>query len=318
MTRAFSSRGPGGRWSLMLLVAIGLLLYLSLSRTVMSAVGSPDRPMMRMVTDGVGRQVEVPDSPRRIITLTPSLAEMTYSIGAGDAIVGVTDNTDYPDAARTKPRVGGIVDPSIERIVSLHPDLVLATLESNHPTTIDAVQRLGIPVFAIRPQGLEGILQGIEQVGSALNRVAQAHAEVGRLRARQEAVGRRVAGLPKPRAFVLIWPDPVMTVGHHAFITEAIEAAGAVCVTRDLLQEWPRLSLEEVVRLAPDTLVLIANGHPTLQTETMKSRPGWDRVPAVVAGRFVEVDARLQHSSPAVFDAVEQLAALFHPEVFQK
>jgi iron complex transport system substrate-binding protein len=89
-------------------------------------------------------------------------------------------------------------------------------------------------------------------------------------------------------------------------------------VTRDVPQAWPRLSLEEVVRLAPEALVLIENGHPTLPTSELKSRPGWNRVPAVIRSRFVEVDARLQHSSPLVFDAIEQLAHLFHPEAFAK
>jgi iron complex transport system substrate-binding protein len=270
------------------------------------------------VTDAVGRHVELPERPRRVVALTPSLAEIVYSIGAGGDIVGVTDHTDYPSDARAKPSVGGMVDPSVERIVALRPDLVLATLESNRTTTIDALQRLGIPVFVIRPEGLDGILHGVEQVGLALNRIPDARAAVERLRARRQDVARRVRGLPRPRVFVLIWPDPVVTVGRHAFITEAIEAAGASCVTSDIAQPWPRLSLEEVVRLAPDTIVLIANGHPTLAVDELKTRPGWDRVPAVIASRFIEIDARLEHSSPVVFDALEELARRLHPEAFQQ
>lgn len=273
---------------------------------------------VRVVTDGAGRRVELPDRPLRVVALTPSLTEMVYSLGAGDAIAGVVDHTDYPSEARAKPSVGGMVDPSIERIVALRPDLVLATLESNRSTTIDALQHVGIPVFVIRPEGLEGILQAVEQIGLALNRLKDAQATVAQLRARRQDVARRVTALPKPRVFVLIWPDPVATVGRHSFIAEAIEAAGAICVTSDLPQQWPRLSLEEVVRLAPDTLVLIANGHPTLSIDELKTRPGWQRVPAVMANHFIEIDARLEHSSPVVFDAIENLARMLHPEVFGK
>ncbi|HEX3644655.1 MAG TPA: cobalamin-binding protein [Vicinamibacterales bacterium] len=273
---------------------------------------------VRGVTDGVGRHLEVPDTPRRIVTLTPSLAEIVYGIGAGDAIAGVTDHTDYPAEARAKPSVGGMVDPSVERIVALRPDLVLATLESNRQTTIDGLQRLGIPVFVIRPEGLDGILQAVEQIGLALNRLSDARTAVDRLRVRRQELASRVAGLTRPRVFVLIWPDPVVTVGHHAFITEAIEAAGAECVTSNLPQPWPRVSLEEVVRLAPDTIVLIANGHPTLSLDELARRPGWNRVPAAIAHRFVEIDARLEHSSPVVFDALEALARALHPEAFHK
>jgi iron complex transport system substrate-binding protein len=211
-----------------------------------------------------------------------------------------------------------MVDPSIERIVALHPDVVFAESKANRGSTIDALQRLGIPVFVIRAEGLDGILQAVQQVGTALNRTLVARALVDRLRARRAEVARRVRGLPKPRVFVLIWPDPVVTVGQHAFITEAVEAAGAICVTSNIPQLWPRLSLEEVVRLAPDTLVLIKGGHRTLAIDEMKTRPGWDRVPAVVADRFVEIDARFEHSSPVVFDALEELARMLHPQAFQK
>jgi iron complex transport system substrate-binding protein len=294
-------------------LALGLVAAMCLI-----AGASAGEAAVRSVSDGVGRRVELPDTPRRIVTLTPSLAEIVYGIGAGDAIAAVTDHTDYPSAARAKPSVGGMVDPSVERIVALRPDLVLATLESNRQTTIDGLQRLGIPVFVIRPEGLDGILQAVEQVGLALNRISDARAAVERLRVRRQDVADRVAGLAKPRVFVLIWPDPVVTVGRHAFITEAIEAAGAECVTSNLPQPWPRLSLEEVVRLAPDTIVLIANGHPTLSLDELNTRPGWNRVPAVIAHRFVEIDARLEHSSPAVFDALEELARVLHPEAFHK
>jgi iron complex transport system substrate-binding protein len=279
-----------------------------------SVIGAP----IRTVTDGVGRRVELPDTPHRVVTLTPSLAEMIYSLDTGGDLVGVTDYTDYPPEAHAKPSVGGMVDPSIERIVALHPDIVFAESKANRASTIDAVQHLGIPVFVVRAEGLDGIVQAVQQVGTALNRTPVARALAGRLRVRREEIARRVSGLPKPRVFVLIWPDPVVTVGQHAFITEAVEAAGAVCVTSHVPQAWPRLSLEEVVRLAPDTLVLIKGGHRTLPIDEIKTRPGWNRVPAVVANRFVEVDARFEHSSPVVFDALEELARLLHPQAFQK
>jgi iron complex transport system substrate-binding protein len=288
--------------------AIGTLIFIG------SAFATPTRS----VTDGLGRRVELSDRPHRVVTLTPSLTEMMYSLDASADLVGITDYTDYPPEARTKPSVGGMVDPSVERIVALHPDLVLAEFNTNRASTIDALQRLGIPVFVIRAEGLDGILHAVEQVGTAVNRTSVTRTLVDRLRARREEVARRVRGLLKPRVFVLIWPDPVVTVGQHAFITEAVEAAGAICVTSNIPQMWPRLSLEEVIRLAPDTLLLIKGGHRTLAIDDMKTRPGWDRVPAVVANRFVEVDARFEHSSPVVFDALEELARLLHPQAFQK
>jgi iron complex transport system substrate-binding protein len=287
----------------------------SLAVAATLALASP-ATAMRDVVDGTGRHVQVPDRPHRVIALTPSLAETIYSLGGGVDIVGVTDHTDYPAEARHHPSVGGIVDPSIERIVALSPDLVIATLEANRTDTIDALERLRIPVFVVNPEGLSGVLQAIRQIGGALNRTPETERLIGRLEARLGEVARRLIGRPKPRVFVLIWPDPVVTVGRHAFITEVVEAAGATCVTSDLSQPWPRLSLEEVVRRAPDTLLLIKGGHPTMGVADFASRPGWDQVPAVRANRFVEIDARLEHSSPLVFDALEDLARALHPDAF--
>jgi len=270
------------------------------------------------MTDGAGRRVRLPDRPHRVVALTPSLAETVYSLGGGADVVGVTNHTDYPPEARRHPSIGGMVDPSIERIVALNPDLVIATLEANRTDTIDALEHLHIPVFVVSPEGLAGILQAIRQIGDALNRTAEARDLIARLEARRADVARRLTGRLKPRVFVLIWPDPVLTVGQHAFITEVVEAAGATCVTSDLPQPWPRMSIEEVVRRAPDTLLLIKGGHPTLSVAEFARRPGWDQVPAVRANRFVEIDARLEHSSPLVFDALEDLARALHPDAFQK
>src|SRR6202163_3650026 len=108
----------------------------------------------RELVDATGRHVRVPSTPHRVVALAPSITETIYSIGAGDEVVGVTDFTDWPAEAHTRPSVGGIVSPSVETLVSLRPDLVIATREVNHKETIDELDRLGIPVFVVDPQGL--------------------------------------------------------------------------------------------------------------------------------------------------------------------
>jgi iron complex transport system substrate-binding protein len=299
-------------------LSLAMAATLTLTGTSTSTAASSrasSAPVMRDVVDGTGRHVQVPDRPHRVIALTPSLAETIYSLGGGGDLVGVTDHSDYPPEARDHPSVGGIVDPSIERIVALSPDLVIASLESNRKDTVDALERLRIPVFVVNPEGLSGVLLATRQIGGALHRTPEATELIDRLESRRASVARRLIGRSKPRVFVLIWPDPVVTVGRHAFITEVVEAAGGNCVTSDLSQPWPRLSLEEVVRRAPDTLLLIKGGHPTLAVSDFASRPGWDQVPAVRANRFVEIDARLEHSSPLVFDALEDMARALHPDV---
>ena len=147
----------------------------------------------RSVTDELGRVVVVPDQPHRLICLMPSVADDVYALGAGTDVVAVTDDTKYPAEARTKPSVGSIVSPSMETIVSLHPDLVLESGELSRPETVETLQRMGIAVFVNAPHGVEGIYRSITSLGRALNREESARALVHSLRRREAAVRHQVA-----------------------------------------------------------------------------------------------------------------------------
>jgi iron complex transport system substrate-binding protein len=271
----------------------------------------------RDVVDALGRHVLAPVVPRRIVTLAPSIAETVYSLGAWSGVVGVSDFTDRPPDARDRPAVGGIVNPSIEKVLALQPDLVIATRESNRQETIAELDRLGLPVFVINPHGLEGILESVLQIGRALGRPHEAEQVVERLRARRDKVVARVRGLPRPRVLLVIWPDPVTTIGQHAFITEVLTAVGGQSVTADLTPEWPTISLEEVLQRDPDLLLLPAKGHQPITLDDLARRPGWDRVRAVRDRRVIYYDDSLYHSSPFAFDALERLATQLHPEAIR-
>ena len=269
------------------------------------------------VIDGVGRHVRVPVAPRRVVALAPSVTETIYSIGAGASVVGVTDFTDWPAEATKLPSVGGLLNPSIEQLVALRPDLVIATRDANRRETIDELDRLGIPAFVVSPQGLDGVIEAVRQIGRVLNRAVDADRLADGLRSRREAVIARVRGLPQPRVLLVIWPDPVMTIGRHAFITDVLGAAGARSVSDDLLEDWPRISLEEVIRRNPDLILLPTRGHQPISVADLQHRPGWDRVEAVRQSRVMYYDERLDHSSPLVFDVLEEMAKKFHPQAFR-
>lgn len=271
----------------------------------------------RRVTDELGRTVVVPDEPHRILCLTPGLTETVYELGAGPRIAGVTDYTSFPPEARSKPSVGGLVDPSMEKIVALQPDLVLFAAHLNLPETMQQIGDMGIPVFAVDPQGFEGVLKMVESVGDAINRSEQARSLVKRLSDKRDDVTHRVQGLPRPKAFVVIWYDPVVTAGSKAFITDAIAAAGGDSVTADIPQAWPQISMEEVIRRAPDILLLIKEMHGGITLDVLKAHAGWDRLGAVRNARVIYVDERLELPSPSVFDALRELAEALHPEAFR-
>jgi iron complex transport system substrate-binding protein len=265
----------------------------------------------RTLQDEQGRTVEVPDHPHRVVCLIPSVVDIVYSLGAGADVVAISDFTKYPKEALQKPSIGLPLNPSIETIIALHPDLVLGSGDLNTLEFAGHLQRLGIPVFMVDPHGIDGIYASILSLGKALNRENGANALVAQLRTRVDAVKARVAGKPRLRVFMAIWYDPVMTIGKRAFISELIEAAGGRSVTDDIAQEWPEVSLETIVSRQPDALLLERGSKITV--EELKKRPGWEHLTAVQQGRIYYVDDRIEFPSPVAFDALEDLAKQFHP-----
>lgn len=265
----------------------------------------------RTVTDELGRAVDVPDHPHRLVCLMPNVVDDVYALGAGADVIAVTDYTKYPTEARTKPSVGLPLTPSMETILSMHPDLVLGSADLSSTEILRQLEHLGIAVFMIAPHGVEGIYQSISSLGRALNREDSARELVGRLREREAAVRRRVSGKPVVSILMPVWYDPIVTIGKHAFVTDLIDIAGGHSVTSDIEQEWPEVSLEAVLARAPEALLLIRGSKMSM--EQIQGRPGWANMPAVKNNRVYYVDDRIDFPSPVAFDALEELAKQFHP-----
>ena len=265
----------------------------------------------RTVTDELGRTVIVPDHPHRLVCLIPSVVDDVYALGAGADVLAVSDYTKYPAAAKTKPRIGLPLSPSLETIVSLHPDLVLGSADSNHIQIVNQLQQYGIPVFMVDPHGIAGIYKSIQSLGLVLNRGSSANDLIARLHSRENAVRARALGKPVVRVFMPIWYDPVITIGKHSFITELIAVAGGKSVTDDISQEWPQVSLEAVIARAPEAILLVKGSKMSLKD--LSTRPGWSNLAAIKRGRIDYVDDRIDFPSPVAFDAMEELAKQFHP-----
>jgi iron complex transport system substrate-binding protein len=204
----------------------------------------------------------------------------------------------------------------MERIVSLQPDLIFLAAHLNRQETISHLEDLKVPAFVVDPQGLDGVLKMIQSVGNAINRDGEAQSLVKRLTEKRAVVTRSVNGLARPKVFVVIWYDPVLTAGKQAFITDVISAAGADSVTANIPQPWPQISMEDVLKRAPDFLLLIKELHGGITLDLLKSRPGWDRLEAVRNAHVITVDEKLEMPSPLVFDALEELAKMLHPAAF--
>jgi len=265
----------------------------------------------RTLTDEMGRKVVVPDHPHRVICLMPNVTDTVFALGAGDDVVAISDYTEFPAAALKKPSVGDLINPSIETILSMRPDLVIGVQPTGPMEVTNQLERVGIPVFLISPHGLAGIFHSVETIGTALNRTPEADALVHSLQQRVDAVRARTKDQPTPRVFMPIWYDPITTIGKNAFITEIIEAAGGRSVTDDLPMEWPVINMEVLLERAPDALLLVRGGKTTFQV--LQDRPGWSSMAAIKARRAYYVDRRINFASPVAIDALEDLAKQFHP-----
>ena len=265
----------------------------------------------RTLTDELGRTVAVPDHPHKLVCLAPSVVDDVYSLGAGNDVIAVSEYTTYPAEAAKKPIIGAPLNPSLEKIIALHPDLVLGSGDMNHLPAIDQLERYGIPVFMVNPHGIAGIYKSIASLGHALNRESDAAHLLGDLQSREQSVRVRVLDKPAVRLFMPVWYDPIVTVGRHAFITELIEVAGGNSITSDIAQEWPQVSLEAIVARHPDALLLIKGSKVSLAE--LSGRPGWQGLSAVREGRVFFVDKRIELPSPAAIYAMEELAKQLHP-----
>jgi iron complex transport system substrate-binding protein len=268
------------------------------------------------VTDQTGRRVLVDTPVRRIVSLVPSVSEILFALGAEDRLAGVTDFCDYPAAARRKPSVGGMLAPSLETLVTLKPDLVVATTSGNREETFQQIERLGIPVYLVDPATVADVLDLITRLGALTGHEAAASRLAASLDARTKAIVARVAGRPRPRVLYVLWPDPLIVPGRGALVSELIALAGGESVTADAPFPYPRYSLEAAIARAPEVIVLASHG-PRQGPMAREKWVGFAALPAIKAGRLYTVDGSLLHRyGPRVVDALERLARLIHPEAF--
>jgi iron complex transport system substrate-binding protein len=261
----------------------------------------------RVLQDETGRNVTVPDRVQKGVSLTPSITNTIYSLGASSQLVAVTDYTQYPpEAAKQKPSVGDILHPSLERIAALKPDVVIAVATLNSPDTIKSLERIGIPVFLIDGRGLAGLYRSVESIGRVLGRAQEATALAADLHAREQRVRAAARGGSSPSVLLVLSINPCITAGRGAFIIELITAAGARSVTSHINQDWIRIGVESLLPRKPDYLLAMMDAPFGLKD--LQSRPGWNQLEAVRRGRIIRVDDRLQVPGPVAFDGLEEFA----------
>ncbi len=268
----------------------------------------------RNFTDGIGRAVAVTSNPQRIISLAPNVTEILFALGLGDRIAGVTGYCDFPEAAKTKEKIGDTLNPNLERIISLKPDLVVVSTASQLENLTRKLDQLAIPVYVTNPRSVREVTVSIRKLGEVTGAVDRAMAIADEMERRISAVEGRVKGLPEPLVLYVLQTGPLITAGRNTFINDLIVLAGGRSISGDETADYPQFSRETVIARAPEVIVAPASHGSELVKES-DLRRDFAVTPAIRAGRIVRVNPDLvDRPGPRIVEGLENLARGLHPQ----
>jgi iron complex transport system substrate-binding protein len=273
------------------------------------------------IKDDLGRPFARPDRvPERIVSMAPNVTEILFAIGLGGRVAGVTRFCDYPPEARRLPRIGGLVDPNIEIIRSLDPDLVIA-FRGNPLRLVERIGRLGLPVFVLDiGAGLEDLPPLIARIGRITGTEARAGELAAGFRGRIEAVDAALKGIAsRPKVFVMLYGQGLWTCGGESYLDDVIERAGGTNVASALPKKWALYKRERIIRDDPDVVFILSRSTADFKAgrDWLAGMAGSGAVSAVRSGRVYELDEdAASRFGPRLVDILDRMAALLHPERF--
>lgn len=264
-----------------------------------------------VVTDDAGREVTIAARPERIVSLAPANTEIVAALGALDRLVGVTTFCDYPEQVKDIEKVGDFMQPNLEAIAALDPDLVLVTT-GVQAEVIGQLEALGAAVVAVDPQTIDDLYNSIRVVGAAIGAGPAAEDLVSSMEIQIEDIGEKVESAPVT-CFLEIAQDPLFTVGSGTLLNELIELAGGENVVTQ--EGYVAYSVEQLV--AADPAVYLATKGSMSNPADITGRPGYENLSAVAEGRVFLLDDNLvSRPGPRVVEGIRQIAEALHPDVF--
>lgn len=288
-----------------------------------TAAATPAAGYPLALKDDLGREVKLAARPARIVSLAPSITEILFAVGAGPQVVGLTKYCNYPaDAAQGREIIGGFSAKtiSVEKIISLKPDLVFAAGATHKPVS-EALEAAGVTVFNFDPKDFAGVYADILAAGALTGNPAQAEKTVADMKAQVAKVTAITAAIPpdqRIKVFYEVWDEPLMTAGPATFIGQVIELAGGINIFADVKEQYPTVNGEAVVARGPDVILGPSSHGEGLTAAKIAARPGWGELAAVKAGRIVIVDGDIiSRAGPRLADALEAVARGLYPERFK-
>ena len=258
------------------------------------------------VQDDSGHVVTLPAPAQRIVSLAPHVTELLFDIGAGGQIVAASDYSDYPEAAKRLPRVGGVFGLDLERIAAARPDLVIAWQSGASAAQLETIERLGIPVFRSEPKQLDDIATSLERFGALSGHALDAAIAASEFRAQVVTLGNMYSGKKPVRVFYQVWNAPLMTIGGPHLIAKVIKLCGGVNVFDRLDALAPVVDAEAVIAADPQVIVgASASGGDERDLAIWRR---WPRIAAVRNRHLVVLDAAIiTRHTPRILIGARQL-----------
>ena len=261
--------------------------------------------------------------PQRIISIVPSLTETLFAIGAGPEVVGVGSFDTHPSEVATRTRVGGLLDPDMERIFALRPDLVI--LHASQQDQIEQLTRARIPVFSYAHGGLADTLSVIRQLGARTGHTADADRVAGAIETRLAELRARTGGRTRPRVLLVFGREPrslrnIYASGGFGFLHDMLEAAGGDNVFADVARESVQLTSEAILTASPDVIIELTYDDRMTPDNQAAEVAVWNRLPAIPAVRNGRVHLLLGNQfvvpGPRLAEATAAIARALHPDAF--
>ena len=259
---------------------------------------------------------------QRMVSLAPSITEMLFALNVGDNVVGVTRFDDFPAQVKKLPIVGGYIDPSVEAIVALKPDLVVCVKNPGGRDRLEVLTRLNIPVLVMPENHLMDIFTNIRYLGKLFNKTPRAETLINAITIHIHRIESNVRGLEAPRTLLIYGHKPLVAAGPGSFGDEMLQIAGAKNVAVDSSLRYPNLPMENVIRLAPEVIIdasISGTGAEISAPQAQDFWSTWQIIPAVKNKRVYIFDSALWfRPGPRIAEGIERLAKLLHPTLVNK
>jgi iron complex transport system substrate-binding protein len=246
------------------------------------------------------------EPPKRIISLAPGMTELLFALGLEDRLVGVTNFCDYPEAAKNKPKIGGMSNPSLESVLALKPDIVVMTVDGNPKEFEERLRGLKIKTYVFRARRLPEFSQGVREMGAALGVREKAELLAGEIDMTLKKFSVTGRSAMRKKVLFIIWPEPLIVAGRGSITDDAFTLLGEKNIANDSRTSYPKYSIEEIIRRAPDVIFIGRGTGMEKVSEGLLRR--LKTVPAVKNGRVFYVSDYLYRLTPRTVRGVEELA----------